>query len=70
LDVAISLWLVATVWHPATNAKIAVALTIPVRVNSFFICFVLIVLLLLEKITVVLFWFVHPDNSKPSAARL
>src|SRR6266487_2310904 len=42
LDVASSAWLVATVWHPATNARITMELTIPVRVNSFFICFVLI----------------------------
>jgi hypothetical protein len=31
--------LVATVWHPATNANMAMALTMLVSVNSFFILF-------------------------------
>src|SRR6266853_1076525 len=36
LDAAISALLVATVWHPATNARIVMALTRLVSVTSFF----------------------------------
>jgi hypothetical protein len=61
---------VAVLAHPVTKVKAATALRTLVRTNSFFICFVLLVLLVLERIMVVLSWFLHPDNSKLSAARL
>ena len=53
---------VAVLAHPVTKVKAATAQRILVRANSFFICFVLIVRFVLEKITVVLFWSLQADN--------
>jgi hypothetical protein len=53
---------VAVLAHPVTKVKAATAQRTLVRVNSFFICFVLIVRFVLEKITLVLFWSLQADN--------